>query len=335
MRFPSVIITLSVAAWALPSYGQEDFGLGREALRAAEEERAILQRTADQPFAIPYLYEGELEDVGPQFLLVPGRERHRWFQLVFDSQWFYNSNPTLADSANRIDTDVWVNTLELRAKSPKREIFGGEMELAGGAWAQSYFYGAVSGPTRQAGGLDINDFNFTGITFFSEADYQRGPSFAAAGLRWTRLSNTSGDNGFYREWVPSWRVGHRFSLSQRDLLTVRYDGSYHATTLETFAFLRDDLNDRWSNSGSIIWTRLLAPGWFLQTYGAAIHETYTRGPDRNEWTYVAGGALIRQFNARLAARVFISYAMRDSNRPEFADYRQLTSGLGGSLSFRF
>lgn len=316
------------------TFGQEDFSAGRDASRAAHEDRDFLRGDLADG-RIPYLYEGELEDVGPQFLLLTEPPPHQWLRVILDSQWFYSSNPTLTGSADRIDADVWVNTIDLELRTPSVESFGGNLYWSGGGWAQSYHYGTLSGSGQRVGGLKLSDFNFTALTLFAAANYERGPWFGDFGIRWTRLSNTSGDDGFYREWVPNWRVGHRFFLGTKDLLTLRYDGSYHGTTTETFAFIRDDLNDRWSHGLSAIWTRQLVPDWYLQPYAAVVHETYTKGESRRDWTYMAGGSLIRQFGAHFSARVFLAYQERDSSRSEIVDYTQWTSGLGGLIALRF
>lgn len=330
MLICSIVIVSGLSAAA-----QDDFLAGREAARDAEADRLRLGQ--DFPSGkVPYLYDGELEDVGPQFLLRPGDRRHQWWRFLVDTQWFFNSNPTLADSSDRVETDVLINTVEFRGRSPAYETLGGRLELTGGAWIQNYFYGTASGPRRQAGGRDINDFNFTALTAFVSTDYSHGPWIGSLSLRWTRLSNVSGDDGFYREWAPSWQLGDRFAFGRDDLLTIRYQGSYHLTTSETFFFIRDDLNDCWSNGVSAVWTRRIAPQWFLQPYASASYEYYTNDPaDRREWIYGGGAALIYQFGPDFSARVFTNYQKRDSNRAEFADYQQWTAGLGGSLSFTF
>ncbi|MGE9269273.1 MAG: hypothetical protein ACQKBU_00600 [Verrucomicrobiales bacterium] len=328
---------------SLPTLGQDNPSTNREAAQIGETDRQRLLSLGEEeepPAQIPYLYEGELEDIGPQMLLVPGSPKHLWFQALIDSQWYYNSNPTMTTSSQKVETDVWITTAELSVTTPAIETPGigeteGLLEFSAGGWAQTYLYGTLSGRDEIVQGIPMKDNDFTGITLFGEIDYEQGPLFAGMGLRWTRLSNTNGSDGFYREWVPSWEVGYRIYPNATNLVTFRYDGSWHSTENETFNTLRDDLNNRWSNTLSAVWTHLLAPNWFLQPYAALTYDSYTDADGREDLTGLAGIVLAWQVNDYFTARLFASYRHHDSNKDYIADYDQFNSGLGASLSTSF
>jgi len=338
LKFRSLFPLCGILA-SLPVLAQNNPSTNREGAQIAETDRQYLE-SLERTGGIPYLYDGEFEDIGPQILLVPGSSKHLWFQALIDSQWLYNSNPTFTTSDQKVGADVWITTAELRVIAPAFEInaFGesdGLLEFSAGGWAQTYVYGTLTGRDEIVQGIPMKDNDFTGITFFGELEYEQGPWFAGAGIRWTRLSNTNGSEGFYREWVPSWELGYRVPVGDRNLIALRYDGSWHSTENETFNVLRDDLNDRWSNTLSVVWTRLIVPGWFLQPYAALTYDSYTNADGREDLTGLAGVVLAWQINDFLTTRILASYRHRESNKDFIADYDQFNTGLGISLNARF
>jgi hypothetical protein len=76
---------------------------------------------------VPELFPGEIEDVGPQFLVArpeAAQPEHRWFDAFFDTQLFYTSNALLSEKGNQ-DTSVMVFTLQAAINLPPMEVAGG------------------------------------------------------------------------------------------------------------------------------------------------------------------------------------------------------------------
>ena len=76
----------------------------------------MLNRAMTEQIA-PELYPGEMDDVGPQFLLAPthGAASHKWFEVFTDAQLYYTSNALLTEKGNA-DTGLAVSTLFVQAR---------------------------------------------------------------------------------------------------------------------------------------------------------------------------------------------------------------------------
>lgn len=305
-----------------------------EANEAIEQDDPASQFTQGE--RAPLLYEGELEDVGPQYLLVPGQPQHNWFKTVIDLQWFNTTNPTLTTDSNKRSADLMIATAQFGLTSPEKPLWGGRARFDGGYRYQYFEYGEITGDVeinRQA----VSQNDFKGHTVFTDGLWQKGNWSARAGIRFTRLdNNTSGDN-FYNEVVPTWGVERSFAYGNDTRITLAYDGAAHFTTSNAVFLIRDDFNDRVTNALSLRAICRLNSKLFFQPKIRANYAVYSDDPngDREDLTLSAGVTLSYYAKPNLILRVFTNYQERDSNGVGIADYSNVDAGLGGSFTYRF
>lgn len=285
----------------------------------------------------PVLYDGELEDIGPQYLLLPGKPAHDWFRTLFDMQWFNSTNPTLADDSDRRSADLLVATAQFGLMTPEKTYFGGKTSLLSGYRYQYFEYGEITGQDTLINGSPVNTSDFKGHTFFADGVWNKEDWKATLGLRYTRLNNQTNGSNFYNETVLSWGLSRSFSVGQNALLTFAYDGAAFSTESAVGAiFFRDDLNDRLANALSARLIYRINSKLFLQPSVRLNYSDYdnTTG-GREDLTTSAGATLSYYVNKDTVARIFASYQTRDSNGAGVADYSNIDAGIGGSFSFNF
>ena len=102
--------------------------------------------------AVPELYPGENEDVGPQFLVVP-RVRKTLFEAGVDVQYYYTSNALLSEKGN-VDTGILLSTAYLGFAPTPIDLWGGKFAVRAGYREQMYNYG-LDNTTNQLNNLDF------------------------------------------------------------------------------------------------------------------------------------------------------------------------------------
>ena len=294
-----------------------------------EEEESY---TLSQP---PLLYPGELEDLGPQYLLTPGTPAHDWLMALLDLQWLHSTNPTQAEGDSGRSADLRILTAQFGLQTPDKAVAGGQLAAQLGMRYQQFEYGQLSGDVV-INGLAVSASDFDGTSVFSEAKWTRGSWQARAGLRWTTLNNDSGSD-YYNERVPSWALSRHFSIGANTRLTAAYDGAYYATNGVSVLTIRDDFNDRFSNALSLRLLYRLTSKCFVEPSARINYTVLTDDPngDREDTTAGLGLNLSYYFNHDAVLRLFANYQERRSTGLGIADYENLDLGLGGTLSFQF
>ncbi|MGB0372684.1 MAG: MtrB/PioB family outer membrane beta-barrel protein [Opitutales bacterium] len=312
---------------------------GQTPLESANESLDKSAATADFNSGvseIPVFFEDEFEDLGPQYLLKPGKKPHDWFRAVFDSQWLYTSNPTLASDETAEPTDLFVFTGQFGVSPRTIKWLGGDLSSLTGYRYQIFKY-AFATDDKLINGFLVSENNFTAHTLFSDVRWTRDQWVAQVGLRFTRLDNSTDPGGFYNELVPTWALSRSFNISQTTQFSARYDGSLYATKSDAFRLQRDDFNDRISNTVSINLTHQIFKNFFFQPSARVNHSKFTDDPtgDREDLTWGLNGTLSYRFGAHGSIRFFTGYQSRDSNGVGITDYTSLDIGWGANASFRF
>ena len=284
----------------------------------------------------PLLYPGELEDLGPQYLLTPGTPAHDWLMALLDLQWLSSSNPTQAEGDAARSADLRILTAQVGLQTPNKLLAGGQLAAQLGLRYQNFEYGQLSGDV-EINGLPLSANDFDAGTVFSEAKWTHGPWQARAGLRWTSLNNDQNGSDYYNEWAPSWALSRHFSVSANARLTAAYDGAYYATNGVSVLTIRDDFNDRYSNAFSLRLLYRLSAQVFVEPNARITYTVFTDDPngDREDTTASLGLNLSYYFNQSAVLRLFATYQERQSTGLGIADYDSLDLGLGGTLSWQF
>ena len=279
----------------------------------------------------PELYPGEMEDVGPQFLVARQQQaaaERKLFEAFFDTQLFYTSNALLSEKGNQ-DTSVMVFTLQAAFNLPQFELLGGTVSPRVGYRHQWWRY-SLDDTSNQ-----LNNFDFAVASLFAGFQHNWGDRWiATAGLDYNRFLSADNDwNEFYIELVPNWALEHVIPIGERAQLTLGYYGAYHFTQTDPEPV--QHINDRLDNAFGLTYTRELLPSFYLQANYRIQWSHYTENSDRNDMYNNAGLALVYMFNDWASIRTFVNYENRNSTDDTVADYGKWDSGGGVTFSARF
>jgi hypothetical protein len=284
----------------------------------------------------PELFAGELDDVGPQFLLVPapaergepttGGKTH-WLEALADAQYLYTSNALLTEKGNS-DTGLMIVTLQAAANLPTFDIAGRQIETKAGYRHQWWMY------SLHDSGSGLNDFDFAVSTFFIQARHTLGENWVTGlGLDYNRLLSHDNEwTEFYTELVPSWFAERNFSFGEKAMLTAGLYGSYHWTHTDDPV---SHINDRLDTALGITYSYALAPNFYVQPYYRIQWSHYTENSDRNDMYNSIGLGLTYSINEWSALRAFVGYENRNSTDPIVPDYGKWDTGAGITLSVKF
>jgi len=289
---------------------------------------------------VPMLYEGELEDLGPQYVLQP-QDRPKYFQVMSDLQLYHTNNAALAPG-NKLGTDVTVLTLQAAVQSTTAEWFDGwQTQASAGMRYQSYWYGIFSGrnqsTTQPPSFSAVSDLDFQIYSPFVALNFKKDPWYGALGLRYASFNNDNAvsNENFYSEWVPSGTFGYQWNIDSQRILQFQYDGDFRATNTDEKGLHPVGWEDRTDHSISIIYSRILGQNWVIQPSYRLMWSEYTN-PDRYRSDIYNTAALMvaYYFNDNASVRAFTSYEWRSSS--EFGNnYESWNLGIGFSLNVSF
>lgn len=279
----------------------------------------------------PELFPGEIEDVGPQFLVAREQKavaERKIFEGFFDSQLYYTSNALLSEKGNQ-DTSVMVLTLQAAFNLPQFELAGGTVSPRVGYRHQWWLY-SLDDTSNQ-----LNNFDFAVASVFAGFQHSWGDRWVAtASLDYNRFLSADNDwTEFYIELVPNWSLEHNIPIGERANLTLGYYGGYHFTQTDPEPVAH--INDRLDNAIGFTYTRELISNLYLQTTYRIQWSHYTENSDRNDMYNNAALALIYTFNDWASIRTFVNYENRNSTDDTVADYGKWDSGGGVTFSARF
>lgn len=305
------------------------------------------QKKDDEKTKIPTLYDGEVEDVGPQLLLLEAPP-HDWFQALADLQNYYTSNATLVES-DRTWSDVTVLTAQAGVNAKPISVGSGKIAFSSGYRYQKFNYGLVSFRTNHdiAGGVGkIDSLDFDTHTGFLNAEWTQGGWAAGVSGRYTAYIASNTDKTTYQEWVPSVHGGYRFTLSERDFLSVDGDVSYRISHTYVIPALGNlfgfDYNNRADLGLNVAYTHIFGERLLLQPSYRFQYSRYTEGsssiqtgPGREDFFHIFTLTTGYYFNQNFSVRLFASAEIRDSSEPFVADYRTFNVGGGAMASITF
>lgn len=276
----------------------------------------------------PELYTGESTDVGPQRILrlIP---RHRYFNVMFDSQVFYTDNANYAPNSQRIDSVVYLNSAQASLTPPDWKVGEGKISTSLGVASQWYNYG-----NDRMARLDFN-----AESIFLDAKYTRGPWLIALDAAGNRLANQSDYRETYREFLPSVTVQRVIPITRTLLVAVGNAVDYHFTqqpqTFGAYAYI----NNRFDDITSVTFSWLVTPKLAVQPGYRFMFSNYQfntlQNGDRNDYLHSFGVAVIYTFNEHFSARTYFNYNSKTTDDRFAAAYEEFNGGAGVSVSFRF
>ena len=175
------------------------------------------------------------------------------------------------------------------------------------------------------------------MTLFSDAFWRHDDWTVRLGIRWTELENDLNGSGFYSEFVPSWGISKNIAVGENSLLVLGYDGAWFISENDTFSFVRDDLNDRVTNSVTASLIHRFNRALYVEPYARLSYAVYSNEPsgDREDVTLNLGLTASYYLRDNIALRFFTNYQDRNSSGAGIVDYENLDLGIGSSLTFSF
>lgn len=294
--------------------------------REAEEEEEVS--------VVPELYEGELEDIGPQFLVLE-KPRREWIRFRGDYTFFHTSNVNyFEDEAD--NSDLMVFTVELTLEPWETELRGGQLKSAVGYQYQIFRYAVIDGPAELKNGAPVEGNDFQSRMPFAEFTYRKGRYSAAVGMRFTQLFNRLSSQEFYQEYTPYWRIESAWAVFEQDSISLRYEGNYRFTQTDSQQIFPDSWNDKMGHSVSVVYSRPLSERWFLQWGNVFEYSRFMhRQRERNDYLGFTQLTLHYAIAKQASANLFANYTLRESSEAASADYGVLNLGGGASVNVRF
>jgi hypothetical protein len=276
----------------------------------------------------PELYRGESTDVGPQRILrlIP---RHRYFNVLLDSQVFYSDNANFAQSSEKIGSTVFVNTFQAAFSPPSAALANGRISATLGLASQWYNY-----ESDRMTGLD-----FDAQTVFFGSKYVSGKWVLAFDASYTRLVNQPDYYLTYQEFLPALTLQRFVPLNDTMLIAIGNQVDYHFTDEHATLGTDDEINNRFDDIFSLTFSWQLTQQLVLQPSYRFIYTNYRyntlQDSDRNDYLNSFGLSLAFYFNETVSLRTFFNYNIKDSDDPYSPDYHEHNEGVGATVNFTF
>lgn len=278
------------------------------------------------PTNAPELYPGENLDVGPQRILRM-TPRHKYFDVLFDSQVFYTDNANYAQQPFAVSSTVFVNTVQAALTPPVIQLGNGKAAMAVGVASQWYNYG------------NANSLDFNAETAFLTGKYTVGKWQVGVGLSLTRLVSQGDYSETYREFMPSLGIQRIIPLNNRMFFALGDLVDYHLTEVPSVFGSHTDINDRLDDIASVTFTwqptrHLLIQPYYRFQYSYYQHDTLDIS-DRSDCLQSFGVTVAYYFNANVSLRAFFNYNRRQSSDPFAPEYLEMNGGPGINLDIKF
>ncbi len=326
------------------------FGFTQLSAQTTDTARLTKPGLPEKPATTATTEDGELSledlrDMGPVQVLAKA-PTHKWFEAGADMRTYFTDNAALLEQKTASDVNVLSAHVGVNAKPIRTDAgavtFRGEYEYS------ALFYGALSGRTNhdiENSVRKVDQLDFQTHSAKAEAEWNNKGWSVKTGGRFAAYFNTETNAREYQDFSPYISVGHRFLLSQEDILDLSADADYRFsnTPLPAIASsLGTDMNDRADAGITAAYTRLIGDTCFAQAayrYSIAQYtlggSTLDAGAGRTDHTHLVIFSAGYAPTSWLVTRVYTSWEARDSNESVVSDYRVFNAGLGASLTARF
>lgn len=322
------ILALALTTTAGAVWGQ----VSPPAIQQFDQNRRIQEQqkmmTLEPGGAVPELYPGENEDVGPQRILQV-KPRRKYLEAGADSQYFYTSNVLLTKHAT--DSALFINTAHVALAPDPYEVNGGYLSPRLGFRNQWYNYG-LDGSRNSWGAFD-----FASQTLAGELSYRFLQHWSVRGsLDATRLLTQPSYKEFYKELAPGWGLQRLIPITDRQVISLAYLGYYHVS--ETTGPVASNANDRYDHILAVSYGLEIVPRLVFQPFYHYQFTGYTGnlgGHSRTDTIQSVGASLSYWFNKWSGIRTFVNFDHSESDDPFVPSYNKLDVGGGLSLLVRF
>ena len=286
------------------------------------------------PSTVPELFAGELDDVGPQYLLL-ARPSTRPFNLWTDFEITGTSNATLVES-NPTASTITSAQAGVGWFSARRPRWGGQWGWEAGIKGQVYRYGYLTGVKQLVNFLEIDRNNFDLVGVHLRADWRREHWAAGLTLRGSTLRSTATKRVFYEEAALEWQLFRQWPLTPRRTLAVGLEGACRLSATDSFGLLPGGWNDRAEQGVLVVLDQALGAKWRFQPALRLLGSRYINsGRSRTDWHESGRISLIRALAPFAELRLSVGYDRRDSSEALIADFQKWDLALGASAQWRF
>jgi lambda repressor-like predicted transcriptional regulator len=298
---------------------------------------AVPRSTAQIPGGtsiVPELFAGELDDVGPQYLLL-ARPSAQPFELWTDFEITGTSNATLVESNPTFST-ITSAQAGARWQSARRPRWGGQWGWEAGVKGQVYRYGYLTGVKQLVNFVEIDRNNFNLVGVHLRADWRREHWVAGLTLRGSTLRSTATQRVFYEEAALEWQLFRQWPLTPSRTLAVGLEGAWRLSSTDSFGLLPGGWNDRAEQGVLVVLDQALGAQWRFQPALRVLASRYTHtGRSRTDWHESGRLSLSRALAPFAELRLSVGYDRRDSSEALIADFQKWDLALGASAQWRF
>ena len=291
------------------------------------------QFRAGETTQAPLLFEDELEDIGPQFLLLESA-RHKPSRIVSDLQFAVTSNATLNEE-NPESSTVAILMNEYTFSLEPEDWRNGKLGLVGGIRHFIYRYGLPNSDNKLIDETPVDTNDFDAIQPFASITHVRGKNTIALEIHYLEMKSRSTDATIYREAVPALRVSRALGVQQSSHYLIQYQGNFRETKTETGELLPEDWNNRTDHALSLFYSQEWGKLFFQPSYRFQFSHYTHSDRDRNDFYNTFAVAVLYRLKPYLVLRFFSSYELRDSTEPETLDYKVGDAGFGGAVNIKF
>ena len=288
---------------------------------------------AATPVKVPELFAGEIDDVGPQYLLV-ANVRPQPLELWSDFEITGTSNATLVET-NPTRSTITSAQLGGTWHFAPRPRWGGLLAFEAGFRGQTFRYGLLKNPKQPINFLEIDRNNFDLIGAHLAATWRREAWFVSAALRGASFRNRAADRVFYQELSAEWQVFRQWRFGAHTTLTAGGEGALRWSHTDSYGLLAPGLNNRVEQALVAVIDRALTVTWRVQPALRVQATRYThRDRHRDDLHASARLSLIRAVGPG-ELRLGLGYDQRESTEAETFDFKKWDLALGGRMQWRF
>lgn len=283
---------------------------------------------------VPELFAGEMDDVGPQYLL-EAKPAPRHFEAWTD--WEYSgTDNVMLESTNPVSSTLLSAQAGVTWRSSARPMAKGALTVEAGARAQAYRYGFLANSNHPVNFIEIDRNNFDLGGAHVAVDWRRSNWLVIGGVRAAGLRSRSTHRRFYEEMVTDLQVLRQWNPRPATALAAGIDASRRWTRTDSFGLLPSSWNDRAEFGLILSAEQRLGTAWKLQPSARLqiTHYTHADRPRQDRHLFFRL-SLARPITESAEVRLSIGQEQRESTDPLVPDYHKWDLALGGTVRWRF